>query len=225
MKSKEGGTTREKCWKRIGVWGTQRPRCSELDKIIHCHNCDIFNEVGSSLLERDLPRDYQDEWRDVLAVEKGEEVLETQSVIIFRVAGEWLALRSEVFSEIIDPTCPHSVPHRINPVFMGLVNVHGEIRICVSLKELLNIETGSLPTERWVYKRMIVMNREGSQWVFPVDEIHGVYRAHRDDFQNVPVAVARGQSTFTKGIFGWRDKHVALLDDELLVYRLTRSVQ
>ncbi len=228
------------CWKRIGVWGNEEPRCPELGRVIHCRNCEVFTRAGRNLLERNLPEGYMSEWTDVMAAQKEEALPGTVSVVIFRIDEEWMAIRTQVFAEIIDPEKlhSHSLPHRKNPVLTGVVNVHGEIQMCVSLKELLGIECNtadsqnlSVPREktgiedRQTHKRMMVMTSDRGQWVFSVNEIYGIHRVHPNTFQNVPVTVAKAQSTFTKAIFKWGERLVAFLDDELLIYSLVRNVQ
>lgn len=218
----------ENCWKRIGVWGKEEKlTCTELKRVIHCRNCEVFIRAGRNLLERDLPEEYKNEWTQLLTEKKNDEaLLGTTSVAIFRIEEEWLALSAHLLEEVIDPQKVHRVPHRDTPILLGVINVHGEIQLCVSLKELLGLEGhhGEVK-DRNIYKRMIVLNREGNKWVFPADEIQGIYRVRHNTFQNVPVTVAKAKSAFTKAIFMWEDKRVAFLDDELLLYSLTRSVK
>ncbi|MFH1242658.1 MAG: chemotaxis protein CheW [Pseudomonadota bacterium] len=217
----------ENCWKRIGVWGKETPRCAELKRVIHCRNCEVFTQSGRNLLERDLPEEYKEEWTQVLVEKKEEEFPGTLSVVIFRIQREWLGLPASLFAEIIEPGMVHSLPHSKNQALMGVINVHGEIQLCVSLQRLLGLETEEPKKDegRKRYQRMMVVNKDGNQWVFPVDEIHGIHHVRPDRFQNVPVTVAKAKSTFTKGIFKWDDKYVAFLDDELLLYTLARSMQ
>ncbi len=218
----------ENCWKRIGVWGKEEKlTCPELKRVIHCRNCEVFIRAGRNLLERDLPEEYKNEWTQLLTEKKDDEaLLGTISVAIFRVEGEWLALSAHLLEEVIDPQNVHTLPHCGTPILLGVINVHGEIRLCVSLKELLGLEAhNGGEKDRNAHKRMIVINREGNTWVFPVDETHGIYRVRRKIFQNVPVTVAKAKSAYTKAIFFWEAKRVAFLDDELLLYSLTRSVK
>ena len=222
---------REDCWKRIGVWGEEdRLSCPELKRVIHCRNCEIFTQAGRTLLERELPEDYKHEWTEVLASKKEEELPGTISVLIFRLGQEWLALSTRLFEEIIDveqgQNLLHTIPHRRSPVLMGVMNVHGEIRLCVSLHALLNLEsTEEQQKRKTMSKSLMVIQHEGEQWVFPVDEIQGIYRIHPKTFQNVPVTVAKAKATFTKEILAWKQHQVALLDEELLLYNLARSVK
>ncbi len=217
----------ENCWKLIGVWGQEKPRCPRLKEVIHCRNCEVFTQAGRNLLERALPVEYKNEWGQVLLEKKGEDPIGTFPVVTFRVEGEWLALAARFFSEIIDRVSIHTLPHRKKEVLKGVVNVHGEIQICVSLEHLIGLEKHDKDTEKEqkFNDRMMVVNKDGDVWVFPVNEIHGIHHVYPDLFQNVPVTVSKSKSTFTKEIFKWEDKHVALLDDELLFYSLKRSIQ
>jgi len=215
------------CWKRIGVWGREGPRCPELERVVHCRNCRVFTRAGRNLLDRDLPKEHREESGQVLAAKKVEEPIGTISVVVFCIGGEWLALPSHLFVEIIEGGSIHSIPHRKDRVLLGISNVHGEIQLCVSLKQLIGLDEGDENSmkSRKPHPRMMVVGKDEDRWVFPVDEIRGVHRVHPNQFQNVPVSVSKSKSTFTKGVFKWKDLLVAFLDDELLFYSLKRSTQ
>jgi chemotaxis-related protein WspD len=218
---------KDRCWKRIGVWGNEEPRCEKLGAVIHCRNCEVFTQAGRNLLERSLPEAYEDEWGSILLKKKGKEAAGTIAVVVFRVETEWMALGAGLFAEIIDDVSIHTLPHRKTPILLGLVNVHGEIQLCVSLKHLMNLEAEPAPKRgaEKAKKRLMVVSKDGEQWVFPVNEIHGIHHFNPGVLENVPVTIAKCKSTFTKGIFEWGEKHVAFLDDELLFYNLKRSLQ
>jgi len=215
----------EHCWKKIGVFSKTASSCPKLKTFIHCRNCDVFTQAGRNLLDRDTPHAYMDDWAGILATKKEEEPPDTISVLIFRIGSEWLAFRTRLFAEVIDPEQFHSLPHRKNPILMGVVNVHGEIQLCISLKALLDIEDNDCgEKDRRVYQRMMVIHHHDDRWVFPVDEIFGIYRVYPNNFENVPVTIAKSSATFTKALFKWKDRSVAFLDDELLLLTLARNV-
>lgn len=153
------------------------------------------------------------------------------AVVIFRIHNEWLALPASVFKEVTPSSPIHTIPHRSNQILLGLVNIHGELQICVSLAHLLTLEiakpettkpaalTHSIPNPR-----MMVLERESERWVFPVDEIYGVQRFQLNELKPAPTNVAKSANTYTKGLIGWRKTHVSFLDDELLFYTLNRRV-
>lgn len=141
------------------------------------------------------------------------------SLLIFRLGVEWLALPTHALQEVaafvtnrsrksLDETEPiidsqastitqrcviHSLPHRRRSVVLGLVNVRGELVICVSLGRLLG-ETQPLGTDAPRYRspltRLLVAEWDGNRLVFPVDEAHGVHRLHPGDLKDPPATFA-----------------------------------
>jgi chemotaxis-related protein WspD len=221
----------ENCWKEIGVFSEGNAVCPELKQVIHCRNCEVFTQAGRKFLERDLTDEYRNEWTEVISHKKEEEDPKSESVMIFRVGREWLALSTRVFEEVLDPGPCHTIPHNKNKTLMGIVNVHGEVRLCFSIKILLEIEdAGAADLSGYTgkgirgYQRMLVVQHKGERWVFPVDEIQGIQRIKPSKFQNIPVNVARS-AAFTKNIFFWEDRQIAFLDDERLLYTLARSLK
>ncbi|MGC9195721.1 MAG: chemotaxis protein CheW [Syntrophobacteraceae bacterium] len=214
----------QRCWERIGVWGSCDERCPRLPEVIHCRNCGIYIEEGRSLLEGAQNEQYLNRWTEVMASGKEEGVQAAIRVLVFRLGDQWLALHSGVFAEVIELVRPHGVPHRTNSIFKGLVNVHGELQLCVSLKGLLEIEgQGDGQEKQTVYKRMVVIQREGQVWVFPVDEIHGIHRVDPQSLQNIPVGLSRTGGDYCRAIFEWEGKSVVFLDEALVFDTLGRS--
>jgi len=212
-----------RCWSEIGVWGNHS--CAELRRWTHCHNCPVFSQAGRRLLEQAPPADYIREWTDLLAEERTEEAKERVSLMIFRLADEWLALGSHLFREIAENRVIHRIPHRSNNVLLGLVNIRGGLQLCLSFRELLGIaESGSADTQPEKGQRLAVVEKNGAGWVFPVDELLGIIRLPKDELQNVPVTVAKSSASFTRGIFTWTEKRVGYLDEELVFYHLKRTV-
>ena len=90
------------CWKRIGIWGDESPRCQELDRLIHCRNCEVYATAGRGLLERAIPDDYRDEWTAALALTKDTERSDQRSVLVFRLGDEWFGISTSAFREVSD---------------------------------------------------------------------------------------------------------------------------
>lgn len=212
------------CWNQIGVTGDRT--CPELNTYTHCRNCPVYSSAGRTLLDRIAPEGYLHERTQLLTQQKEEQAIGTIAVNIFRIKAEWLALPASLFTEVTDPAPIHKIPHRSNEILLGLVNLRGEILLCISLGELLHLEAVE-PNHKvspLVYKRMVVVEAEGSRWVFPVDEIYGVHRIHPDELQNVPATVSKAAGTYTKAMIHWQDKSVSYLDEELLFYSLNRRI-
>lgn len=222
------------CWNQIGVMGDRT--CGELKTVIHCRNCNVYSAAGRSLLERDAPPDYLQEWTNILSeastqqVGVGEGTLvratDTLSVIIFRLGNERLALPVNILQEVTSPYSIHTVPHRSNNVFLGLINIRGETLLCISLRDLLGLEpaTASADSQTMSPQRMIVAGKSETKWVFPVDEVYGTYRFHLNEFKAAPVVISKASEAFTKGVITWQDKKLNFLDSELLFYTLNHKV-
>ena len=137
-----------------------------------------------------------------------------------------LALSTSVFSEVIEDRTIHSMPHRSSRVFLGLVNICGEIQLCFSLAAILGLTSRAENDSRGshiVYKRMIVVRQGRECWVSPVDEVYGVHHFDNENLDESPVTVSKTEVTFTTGLLAWNDRNVGLLDDELLFNALKRS--
>ena len=128
------------CWNRIGVWRNGDERCSKLDTVIHCYNCNVYSEAGRSLLDRPVPSDYGSEWAGILAEEKSAHTSEFVSVIVFRLGAEWLALPVNLVNEITLLRDIYQIPHNTNRNIKGMVNIRGELIISMSLGNMLGVE-------------------------------------------------------------------------------------
>lgn len=222
------------CWNRIGVFGDRS--CSELASCVHCRNCPVYSAAGRSLLERLPPGDYLNEWTTVLAETKrgsessmlsadGSVVRSDQSlsVMIFRLTSELFALPVGVFLEVSAPYVVHSVPGRSNALFLGMVNVRGEIMLAASLTNLLGLQQqqGASPQTA---RRMAVAGTPEGKWVFPIDEIYGIYLFNREHVKAAPVVIASADHAYACGVFQWQNRSVALLDPDRIFSMLTLEV-
>ena len=224
------------CWNTIGVEGDLS--CEELKKVIHCRNCPVYSAAGRSLLEREAPPDYVKEWTEVLAktvpAVAGAQIngavvpsFETLSVMIFLLGGEWLAVPVKLLQEVTEPCVLHTLPHRSNELFLGLVNIRGEILMCVSLTHLLDLKNNGNNSDRvstLAAKRMIVVGSEENRWVFTVDEVCGIHRFPITELQTTPVVISKASEAYTKGVFRWQGHKVNYLDGDLLFYTLNRRI-
>jgi len=196
--------------------------------VVHCRNCPVYAAAGRQLLEREPSEDYLRAWTRLLAEEQEEvRTADAISVLIFRLGMAWLALPTHVCKEVAEMRAIHTLPHRSGRILLGLVNIGGEIHMCVSLSQLLGLEQANDPSEpirHKAYKRLVVVERETDRWVFLVDEVHGIHHFHPRVLQNVPVPVTRATSMFTKGIIDWQDKGVGYLDPDLLFAALSREI-
>lgn len=211
------------CWSKVGVSGDGT--CPELTKLIHCRNCPVYSAAAAQLLDRQVPAEYRREWTEHFSSEKKPAVPGKQSIVIFRIGTEWLSLPTRVFQEIAEQRTVHSLPHRQQGIVLGLINIRGELLICVSLGRLLGLEQAPLRDKsRTVYDRLVVAEWQGKLLTFPVNEVHGIHRYHPQELQEPPATVSRASSNCTRSILPWGNKLVGCLDAELLFSNLNRSL-
>ena len=223
----ESGIAIDDCWNRIGVWGKETPRCSKLEQAVHCRNCEIYSSAGRTVLDRRLPADYEADWAQVYSEAKAEQIVGTESVTIFRLGDEWMALPTGIVQEITDIKVIHTVPHRASRVLRGLVNLRGQLKICISLGQLMEIDKAErviAGSKRRTYERMVAVSHNGSEFVFPVSEVKGTHRFHPEELKAPPATLSQAKGTYTRGILSWQDHDVACLDTELVFYSLEKRL-
>jgi chemotaxis-related protein WspD len=136
----------DECWNRIGAMGDRS--CPELETSVHCRNCPVFMTAGQQLFEREPSAEYLEECTRQLAEEVSDEVADTVAVVVFRLGEEWLAFDVAVVVEVAEPRAVHRIPHRSNELLTGIVNIRGELQLCISLHNLLGIAGGGEPLGR-----------------------------------------------------------------------------
>src|SRR3954470_1625658 len=205
------------CWNQIGTSGDAS--CPELRTHVHCRNCPVFASAARAFFDRPAPGGYLAEWTRWLAQseepgghEAGEPIAggerDRVGVLIFRLGQEWLAFRTQTVAEVTLPRPVHRIPHRSSEVLIGLVNLRGQLQLCISLSGLLGVESALGPprspsrdpsdakaagAEAGGHQetgaelaavpgtRLVVLrDRERSEtWVFPAEEVLGVHRLPR----------------------------------------------
>ena len=178
---------------------------------------------GVHLLDRPIPEDYQQEWTERIAAAQESEAAGTVSVILFRLNLEWLALPTRIFQEAVESYTIRSVPHHRNGTLLGLVNVRGELLLCLDLARLLGPAGNSLATDVPTRQQLLVLNWPGNRIAFPVNEVGGVYRYHPAEMVETPATVARAAGSVTLGVLHAQHRTVGCLDDVALLAAVSRS--
>ena len=213
------------CWNTIGVRGDRS--CPELDVQVHCRNCPVYSGAAAALLDRPAPAELTIDRTRHFGAPKAVDDRETQSVVIFRIGREWFALPTSVIAEVAERRVIHSLPHRRAGIVLGVVNVRGELLVCVSLGRLLGLESPSESTpgvHRTGHDRLLVVRRDGVRVVLPADEVSGFQRFHTSELKEVPTTVSKAATAHSKAVLSWSGRVVGLLDDHLLFRTLHRSV-
>lgn len=206
---------RNDCWNRIGVVGDGS--CAELPQVIHCRNCPVYADAGRGFLERGTWAEYREEWTSLLAEPKVERSAASQSWVIFTLEGEHLALPTVCFREVIELRRIHRVPARRSGVLLGLVNVRGELQLCVSLAALLGLSPKNEPRPAvQTSGRMLVVEHDGAVWVFPVDRVSGILRFEPAKLGAVPATLEKAHVRFSHGAIEWEGSSVGCLDEAVV---------
>ncbi|MBS9477607.1 chemotaxis protein CheW [Ancylobacter radicis] len=180
------------------------------------------------LLDRPLPPGYRAEWARHFAgarVQAGEADAPADTVLIFRLGGEWLALPADLVTEITEPRRSHSLPHRRDRLVRGIVNVRGELLVKIALAELLGIE-GQEPaaSQGTAFARLVVIGRADRRVAFHADEVHGLHRHGPEALRALPVTVDKNAARFASAVLDWDGRAVGRLDGAGLLDAVDRSL-
>lgn len=223
------------CWRTIGVSGDRS--CPELETFIHCRNCPVLADVARTFFDRPAPAGYLEAWRAILEEPPTATAEAACSTLVFRLDREWLALPTAALVEVTTVRAVHRLPHRIDGIVAGLVNIRGQIQICVSLHALLGLRGGPVRiaarggVDEAVVQttaRLLVAERVADRgierWVFGVDEVAGVQRVAREALRPVPATVGHAGTRYSAALFDWQERTVALLDESRVFDGLRASV-
>jgi chemotaxis-related protein WspD len=242
------------CWNRIGSRGDRS--CPRLVEHRRCVSCPVFEQAAARLLERSESefdaftrtnahpdasaspnantRARDNEGRSTALPANPPPSARTSpgapashAALVFRVAEEWLALPAAALSHVEEPRPVHPLPHRRNPVVLGLVNVRGTLTVAASLAGMLEIERSSAAsqTARNGCARMLVVRHGGESAALPVDEVEGLLRYGASDLMPVPATVALAAASHARGVIAWRNTTVGLLDTDRIFASLRQHMR
>ncbi|WP_147464544.1 chemotaxis protein CheW, partial [Pseudomonas cannabina] len=159
------------CWNRIGIHGDRS--CPLLADHIHCRNCAVYSAAATRLLDRyALAQEHHEQFQGSVL----QRDIKTRSILVFRLCDEWLGLVSRCLSEVALHQTIHSLPHQRSRAMLGVANVRGALVACISLVELLGLDSHAAPApSARVVPRMLIVAAEGGPVVVPVDEVDGIH--------------------------------------------------
>lgn len=179
---------------------------------------------ASSFFDRQPPPQYLDEWVQRLAQPEEHVAQDLLSLVVFRLHEEHLAVQARGLTEVTLPQPIHVIPHRTNEVVLGLVNIRGQLRICVSAHGMLGIaapasDEPNRPHEgpraahgKTSEQRMLILHERSEQWVFPVEQVLGVHRLPATDLRPVPSTFGKA-AAFSQATFTWERHTVGYLEE------------
>jgi chemotaxis-related protein WspD len=209
------------CWRETGIAGERS--CEKLSRYVHCRNCPEYSNLGRTLFAREIPEDYRREMTKELAEPAVPPAEDMESVVVFRVGPEWFALRTIVFHEITASARAYVLPFRSGGALAGLVNVNGELLLCVSFRDVLGLAEEK--TELGRTPRLCVVGVGRERLAFCVDEILGVRRVSRAALRKVPVTLAKSPQAQTRWCFEFDGCNIGLIDEKKFFDSLDRSLR
>ena len=234
------------CWREIGISGDRS--CVELTTLIHCRNCSAYTRTARQVFDRPLPeRDesvngsshsaftdlqfsdpFSNQFSDLEDGRSLDDEMGRNAIAIFRLEQEWFALPATMFHSIVSWRQVRPIPHRSNELLQGLVNVRGELLLCVSLAQFLKMPK-ALPSG--AQRRLAIIEWENHRWAFPVDEFQGIETLAPSTLLTPPATVLKASQTYTHSLLPWHDRAshhpidrtINCLDETLLFDALTRK--
>ena len=180
------------------------------------------------LLDREVTAEFLRESSAFVAVTKGLIERGTKSVVVFRIGPEWLALSTGVVQEVSDRCTVRTMPDHRGGILSGVINVRGELLLCVSLIAFLGLDqaAGERTSARATLSdRLLICKHGEGRIAFQVSEIHGLHRYRDGDLRDAPATLTRAaRGAYTLGVMPWGERIVGCLDDELMFYALDKAL-
>jgi chemotaxis-related protein WspD len=157
-------------------------------------------------------------WR---AVSGEEATARGPSLLLFRLADEWLALPASTIEEVAPMRGWHSVPGHRQRALLGLVNLRGALVPCLSLGELLGVQPAPQPqtipsnasnTLRMSTSRLLALRHGPHLSAFPVTEVHGTVTPAKTAMGSAPATTLGATDGFAIAVLRWREHVVGVLD-------------
>jgi len=170
---------------------------------------------------RPMPEGYAAEWAQILAQPIPTDIERKDSMLEFRIADLSLAIASRFVKAVAAPLVVCPVPHRDNTAFLGLVAYAGEVIPCCSLARILNAADSTKGSEA---RTIVLEQRPGERWAFPVDAVLGVSTGKLHDHPDERVSAGHLGKEWCDCLF--EDEHGQMIDTlrpETLFQRLQRA--
>lgn len=209
-------TALDHCWRRIGVYGGDQS-CPMLVEALHCRNCAIFSNAARTLFDRESEADPAEAWH----VDKdGEGGL--RPALVFRLGQQWLGLPPLLIAEVAARQPIRRLAHRTTGRLEGVVNVRGELHLCVSLGELLGLGTRSETAE--TARMVLVRDDRGQVLAFRCEEVLGLQHFPNSTLQPAPDTLPEPLRECVEALFPTPTGHVAMLRGDAVLDLLEQAL-
>jgi chemotaxis-related protein WspD len=62
----------------------------------------------------------------------------------------------------------------------------------------------------------VVVENDGDRWVFPADEVSGVFHFLPEEIQGIPTGLTEDEALVIKGRVSWQERPVSCMDEKVL---------
>lgn len=204
------------CWRRIGVYGGDQS-CPLLVEALHCRNCIVFSNAARTLLDRESEVDPPEAW-----TLPGNADASLRPALVFRLGQQWLGLPPLLIAEVAGRQPIRRLAHRTAGRLEGVVNVRGELHLCVSLGELLGLGASAGSGDGG---RMVLVRDSGGQVLaFRCEEVLGLQHYPNSSQQPAPDTLPEPLRECVEVLFPTPTGHVAMLRGDAVVDLLEQAL-
>jgi chemotaxis-related protein WspD len=121
----------------------------------------------------------------------------------------------------------HYVPSRTNEFFHGIINVNGELLMCISLAKFLNLPAVASEVQEnnsKIFKNLLIIFNKNNRYAFPIDEFFGVTSLSNDEMTEPPLTVAKAENTITDSMVNYKSKTIAIINETKLFTVINKKV-
>lgn len=140
---------------------------------------------------------------------------ETEQLVIISVGNDWFALHGRYVKEIL-PDMPITFVPGLPDIFLGLVNVRGELESVVDMAKILQIPDARVNE----LNRILILREENSSSGFRVDYVHDIIDLPKSRIAPALNVADTARSRYFIGEFERASRTVLVLDAS----RLLRTV-
>ena len=203
------------CWRVIGVQGGDHT-CERLEEVLHCRNCPVYAHAARALLQRDSVAQPDDE--ALLGLRRA---TTRDTALVFRLGRQWLGLPPALVLEVAANPPVRRLAHRTSGRVEGVVNVRGELRLCVSLAELLGLGSRvSVPATA----RLVLVDDASGPLAFRCDEVRGLQAFEESQVQQAPDTLRPPLDGCVRALLPEERGAIALLDGPAVAKLLRMAV-
>jgi chemotaxis-related protein WspD len=209
-------TTLDHCWRSIGVYGGDQS-CPMLVESLHCRNCPVFSDAARTLFDRESEAESSSEWHRPAAGQDSQ-----RAALVFRLGQQWLGLPPALIAEVAARQPIRRLAHRTTGRLEGVVNVRGELHLCVLLGELLGL--GARGESSGTARMVLVRDGNARVLAFRCEEVLGLQHFPNSSMQSAPDTLPEPLRECVEGLFPLQAGHLAMLNGDAVLKLLEQAL-